>query len=123
MADEIRVEEWLPGRRLWLKTPGLSSTDVALEILRWMQGLGRCSIEGSGSATANYGKLAEPGVAIRIDDIKVWMMCSYDDLFIGRLAGHKRKFAALCEAIQQTFATPSHEPADVNPPGTEDPAE
>ncbi|MDG3008209.1 hypothetical protein [Paludisphaera mucosa] len=104
VADEVLVEDWTPGRRLWLKTPGRYSMDVAVEILQWVESFDGVSIPDAGWTPPGCGSLVEKGVKVRFGTIQFSIMCSYDDLFINRLAGDDRKFTILGEAIQQTFA-------------------
>jgi len=105
MADEVLVEDWTPGRRLRFKTPGRYSMDVAVEILRWIEGFEDVSIPDPGGRAPGYGDLVEVGVPIQLGNIRFSIMCSHDDLFLDRLAGDNRKFTALCEAVRQKFAT------------------
>lgn len=105
MADHVVVEDWAPGRKLWLKTPGRYSMDVAAEILRWLETEDDCSIPDSGWASAGFGNLVENGILVALGHIQFSVMCSYDDLFIQRVAGNNRKFTTLCETIQRQFVT------------------
>jgi hypothetical protein len=105
VANEVLVEDWTPGRKLWLKTPGRYSMDVAVEILRWIEGFDDVSILDPGWPSPGYGKLVEVGIKVQFGNIQFGIMCSYDDIFIGRIAGSNRKFTTLCEAIQQEFVT------------------
>ena len=82
VPDEVLVEDWTPGRRLWLKTPGRYSMDIAVEILRWVERFDGVSIPDSGWSSPGHGNLVEGGVAVRFGTIRFSIMCSYDDLFI-----------------------------------------
>lgn len=79
--------------------------DVAVKILRWIEGFDGVSISDAGWTSPGYGNLVEVGIKVQFGNIQISIMCSYDDLFIDRLAGNNRKFTTLCEAIRQTFAT------------------
>lgn len=105
MADVVLVEDWTPGRRLRLKTSGRYSMDVAIEILRWIEGFEDVSIPDPGGNTPGSGDLVEVGVPVQLGSIRFSIMCSHDDLSIDRLAGSNRKFTTLCEAVRQRFAT------------------
>jgi hypothetical protein len=105
MADELLVEDWTPGRRLWLKTPGRYSMDVAVRILRWVESFDGVSIPDAGWTSPGYANLVENGTTVQFGNFQFSIMCSYDDLFINRLAGDNRKFTTLGEEIQRKFAT------------------
>jgi hypothetical protein len=105
VANEVLVEDWTPGRQLWLKTPSRYSMDVAVKILRWIEGFDDVSIRDASWTSSGYGNLVEVGVKVQFGNIQISIMCSYDDIFIARLAGNNRKFTTLCEAIQQKFVT------------------
>lgn len=79
--------------------------DVAFEILRWIERFDGVSILDSGWFSRNYGNLVEKGVVVEFGTIRFSVMCSFDDLFIDRIAGDNRRFTTLGESIQQTFAT------------------
>ena len=105
MAEEVLIEDWTPGRRLWLKAPSLFSMDVAVEILRWIEDFDDVSIQDDSWKSFGHGNLTEVGIRVRVSNIRFSIMCSYDDVFISRLAGSSGKFTTLCEAIQQKFVT------------------
>lgn len=105
VANEVLVEDWTPGRVLWLKTPGRYSMDVAVEILRWIEGFDDVSIRDASWTSPRCGKLVEVGIKVLFSNIQFAIMCSCDDIFIDRVAGNNRKFTTLCEAIQQKFVT------------------
>jgi hypothetical protein len=105
VANEVMVEDWTPGRKLWLKTPGRYSMDVAVNILRWIEGFDDVSIRDASWTSSGYGKLVQGGIKVQFGNIQIAIVSDYDDIFIARIAGNNRKFTTLCEAIQQTFAT------------------
>lgn len=79
--------------------------DVAVNILRWIEGFDNVSIRDAGWKSSGYGNLVEVGIRVQSGNIQLAIMCSYDDIFIGRIAGNNRKFTTLCEAIQEKFVT------------------
>jgi len=89
-----------PGRRLILKTSGEYSMETAVAILHWLARRDGCVIANEGWKSAGYGDLVEVGVRVQLDNIVFRVMCSYDDMFVDRVAGSKGKFIALCEEIQ-----------------------
>lgn len=104
MPDQVVVRDWMPGRRLWLQTPGRYSMDAAVAILTWLESQEECSISDGGWRSAGFGNLVEVGIVVVFGSIEFSVMSSYEDLFVERVAGNNRQFSALCETIQRRFA-------------------
>ena len=82
------------------RTPGEYSMDVAVEIIKRLEGEQDCEIEDSGWKSAGYGALVETGILVRLGNIKFQVMCSYEEIFIKRISGNKAKFYEFCESVR-----------------------
>ena len=105
MTNRFDVEEWTPGRKLWLRTPGEYSTELGAGILSWLNEQPGSSIPDQGWTSAGFGNLVENGISVEIDSIEFCVMCSHEDLFIERISGNNRKFSDICDAIRSEFGT------------------
>ncbi len=83
------------------ETAGRYSTGAAVAILRSLEGRPDCRIENRGWETSGYGDLIEVGIPVRIGNVEFTVMCSYEHIFIERVAGNKMKFWQICETIRE----------------------
>lgn len=76
------------------------STGAAVQILEELELKENCEILDKTGKSSGYGKLIEHGIKVRIETIEISIKCSYEDLFIYRVSGNKRKFYSFCESIR-----------------------
>ena len=95
----VQVEH-SPGALLHLATPGRYSMHLAAAILGWLEEeWDECSISDSGWRSDGFGKLVEEGIHVDLSGIQFAVTCSYEDLWIARVAGNRADFLELCEAV------------------------
>ncbi len=81
-------------------TPGKYSMDTAVELLKKLERDGRYQIENEDWKTEGYGNLIEVGIKIYFENAVFSIMCSYEDIFISRISGNRKKYYEFCEPIR-----------------------
>ncbi len=76
------------------------STGAAVQILEELELKENCEILDGTWKSSGYGKLIEHGIKVCMENMEIRIMCSYEDLFIYRVSGNKRKFYSFCESIR-----------------------
>ena len=73
---------------------------IATQIMKRLEADEDCVIKASGWKSPGYGSLVEVGIPIRLGNIELEIMCSYENIFLKRISGNKDKFYNLCESIR-----------------------
>lgn len=82
-------------------TPGKYAMETAVELLSKIEEEGCYEIENDSWKSSGYGNLVEIGIDIYFENIVFRIMCSYENIFIHRISGNKKKFYDFCNKIRE----------------------
>ena len=104
MARIVEVVSYIFGRELGLHTPGTYATDVAVEILKYLEADLGAQIKDTGWKHG-YGLEVSVGLPIRLESSVAELDIDGGGICIKRVSGSADEFDEMCAAIRERIVS------------------